>query len=148
MPTGISGLDLNDMSTLTPRSRGDGGEAKHAMAQSTLKLSRAVMSELRRDYQLNDEADILAFLERHPALAPLLFEIRSNIRRFFDEDLVRLEMFYDPEWPQDDAELVVNIQTALEPKEALARLRRFDDEWWIKRLSETRPPLIVSILLV
>ena len=118
------------------------------MAQSTLKLSRAVMSELRRDYQLNDEADILAFLERHPALAPLLFEIRSNIRRFFDEDLVRLEMFYDPEWPQDDAELVVNIQTALEPKEALARLRRFDDEWWIKRLSETRPPLIVSILLV
>jgi len=118
------------------------------MAQSILKHPRAVMGELRREFQISDDEEILAFLERHPAVAPLLFDIRSNIRRFFGEDSVRLDMFHDPEWPQDDPELVVNIQTALEPKEALARLHRFDDEWWIKRLSETQPPLIVSILLV
>ena len=118
------------------------------MAQSTLKHPRAVMSELKREFQISDEDETLAFLERHPTVAPLLFDIRSNIRRFFGEDPVRLDMFHDPEWPQDDPELVANIQTALEPKEALARLQKFDDEWWIKRLSETRPPLIVSILLV
>jgi hypothetical protein len=118
------------------------------MAQSIVKHPRAVLRELERDFQISDEEEILSFLERHPKVAPLLFDIRSNIRRFFDEDPVRLDMFYDPEWPQDDPELVMNIQTALEPKEALIRLRKFDDEWWIKRLSETRPPLIVSILLV
>jgi hypothetical protein len=118
------------------------------MAQSILKHPRAVMSELSREYQIPDEEEFLAFLERYPAVAPLLFDIRSNIRRFFGEDRVRLDMFHDPEWPQDDPELVVNIQTALEPMEALARLQKFDDEWWIKQLSETRPPLIVSILLV
>ena len=118
------------------------------MAQSILKHPRAVLRELGREYQMTDEGDILAFLERHPTVAPLLFDIRSNIRRFFGEDPVRLDMFHDPEWPQDDPELVVNIQTALEPMEALARLHKFDDEWWIKRLSETRAPLIVSILLV
>jgi hypothetical protein len=118
------------------------------MAQSILKHPQVVIRELRREFQISDEDEILAFLERHPTVAPLLFDIRSNIRRFFDEDPVRLDMFYDPEWPQDDPELVVNIQTLLEPMEALARLQKFDDEWWIKRLSETRPPLIVSILLV
>jgi hypothetical protein len=118
------------------------------MAQSILKHPRSVLRELRRDYQITDEEEILAFLERYTTVAPLLFDIRSNIRRFFDDDPARLDMFHDPEWPQDDPELVVNIQTALEPKEALARLRKFDDEWWIKRLSETRLPLIVSILLV
>jgi hypothetical protein len=57
-------------------------------------------------------------------------------------------MFYDPEWPRDDPEPVVNVLSELEPMEALARLHSFDDEWWIKRVAETRPPLIVSILLV
>ena len=118
------------------------------MAQSILKHPRAVLRELGRDYQISDEEEVLSFLERHPAVAPLLFEIRSNIRRFFDEDPVRLDMSHDPEWPEDEPELVVNIQTALEPMEALARLHKFDDEWWIKRLRETRPPLIVSIQLV
>ena len=118
------------------------------MVQSILKQPQAVMSELRRDYQLDDEDEILTFLERHPAVVPLLHDIRSNIRRFFGEDPVRLDMFHDPEWPVDDPQLVVNIQTPLEPVEALDRLHKFDDEWWIKRPGETRAPLIVSILLV
>jgi hypothetical protein len=91
------------------------------MAQSILKHPRAVMSDLGRDYQLGDEADILTFLERYPAIAPLLFDIRSNIRRFFGDDPVRLEMFYDPEWPEDGPKLVVDIQTCADPMEALSR---------------------------
>jgi hypothetical protein len=118
------------------------------MAQSIVKHPGAVLRELERDYQISDEGEILAFLERYPTAAPLLFDIRPNIRRFFGEDPVRLDMFYDPEWPEDDPELVVNIQTALEPMEALARLHRFDDEWWIKQLSKNRAPIIVSMLLV
>ena len=52
------------------------------MAQSILKHPRAVLRELGRDYQNFDEEELLDFLERHPAVAPLLFEIRGNIRRF------------------------------------------------------------------
>jgi hypothetical protein len=118
------------------------------MAQPTVKHPGAVLRDLGLEYQISDEEEILAFLERYPTAAPLLFDIRPNIRRFFSEDPVRLDMFYDPEWPQDDPELVVNIQTALEPIEALACLHRFDEEWWIKHLSKNRAPIIVSILLV
>jgi hypothetical protein len=118
------------------------------MAQSILKDPRVVISELGRDYQITDEEEILAFLERYPAVAPLLFEIRSNIRKFFGDDRVRLEMFYDPEWPEDGPKLVVNIQTSNGPREALDRLHEFDDEWWIKKHSESRFPLLVTIELV
>lgn len=102
------------------------------------------MSDLGRDYQLDDEADILAFLERFPAVAPLLFDIRSNIRRFFDEDPVRLEMFYDPEWPDDGPQLVVNIQTRYASHQALDRIHQFDADWWLKKLKDIDAPLLVT----
>jgi hypothetical protein len=114
------------------------------MAQATLKHPQAIMSQLERDYQLDHEADILAFLERYPAVAPLLFDIRSNIRRFFGEDPVKLEMFYDPEWPEDGPKLVVNIQTRHASQQALDRIRRFDDEWWLKKRKDINVPLLVT----
>jgi len=114
------------------------------MAQSILKHPRSVLRELRRDYQITDEEEILAFLERYPAVAPLLHDVRSKIRKFFGEDPVRLEMFYDPEWPEDGPKLVVNIQTHYASREALDRLHQFNEGWWIKSRSEIDAPLMVS----
>jgi hypothetical protein len=118
------------------------------MAQSILKHLRAVMSELRRDYQLDDEADILAFLERYPAVAPLLHDTRSNIRKFFGEDPVQLKVSHDPDWENEQPELFANIQTRLGPQDALARLEAFDTEWWLQRRSEANAPLVVSLHLI
>src|SRR5688572_20346740 len=114
------------------------------MAQSILKHPQAVMSELKREFQVSDEDEILAFLERHPTVAPLLFDIRNNIRRFFGEDPVRLDMFHDPEWPQDDPDLVVNIQTRYASHQALDRIRRFDNEWWLGKYKDIDAPLLVT----
>jgi hypothetical protein len=81
-------------------------------------------------------------------VAPLLFEIRGNIRRFFDEDPVRLKVSHDPDWEDEQPELFANIQTRLDPQEALERLEAFDTEWWLKRRSETDAPLVVSLHLI
>ena len=83
------------------------------------------MNELRRDYQMTDEEEILAFLERYPSVAPLLHDTRSNIRKFFGEDPVRLNVSHDPDWEDDQPELFANIQTRLDPQDALARLEAF-----------------------
>jgi hypothetical protein len=117
------------------------------MAQSIVKHSEAVLRELERDYQISDEQEILAFLERYPAAAALLFDIRISIRRFFGEDPVRLDMFYDPEWPEDGPKLVVNIKTPAGPMEALDRIHRFDDEWWIEKHKDIDVPLLVTFEL-
>lgn len=114
------------------------------MAQSVLKHPRAVMSELGRGYQLDDEEEIRAYLERYPPVAPLLFDIRSNIRRFFGDDPVRLEMFNDPEWPEDGPKLVVNIQTHYASGEALDRIHQFDQEWWFQNRKGMHAPLLVT----
>jgi hypothetical protein len=118
------------------------------MAQSTLRHLRAVMSELRRDYQMTDEEEILAFLERYPAVAPILPDIRSNIRRFFGEDPVMLKVSHDLDWEDDQPGLFANIQTRLDPQEARARLEAFDTEWWLKRRTEANAPLVVSLHLI
>jgi len=118
------------------------------MAQSILKHPQAFMRELAQEYQIVDEDDILAFLGRYPEVASLLFDIRSNIRRFFGEDPVRLEMFYDPEWPEDESRLIVNIQTAFGSREALDRRRQFGRERWLQKLAETNAPILVSFVHV
>jgi hypothetical protein len=118
------------------------------MAQSILKHPRSVLRELRRDYQITDEEEILAFLDRHPAVAPLLHDVRSNIRRFFSEDPVTLKVSHDLDWEDEQPELFANIQTRLDPQEALARLEAFDTEWWLKRRTEANAPLVVSLHLI
>jgi hypothetical protein len=135
-------------STLTRHSQDCVVEAGHAMAQSTLRHPRAVMSELRRNYQMTDEEEIRAFLERYPAVAPILSDIRSNIRRFFGEDPVMLKVSHDLDWEDDQPELFAHIQTRLDPQEALARLEAFDTEWWLKRRTEANAPLVVSLHLI
>jgi len=102
------------------------------------------MSELGRDYQMTDEDEIFAFLERYPAVAPLLLDIRSNIRQSFGDDQVRLEMFHDPEWPEDGPKLVVSIQTHDSSREALEHFHRFNQEWWLKKRSDVDAPLLVT----
>lgn len=116
------------------------------MAQSILKHPRAVMSELRQEYEIADEAEILAFLERHPEVVPLLLETRDAIRRYFGEDAVRLTMSFDYEWPEEEPKLIAYILAPLGPHEALERLHQFDDDWWLKQTSETKALLLVSLL--
>jgi hypothetical protein len=118
------------------------------MAQSILKHPRSVLRELRRDYQITDEEEILAFLDRHPAVASLLHDVRSNIRRFFSEDPVTLKVSHDLDWEDEQPELFANIQTRLDPHEALARLEAFDTEWWLQRSAEANAPLVVSLHLI
>jgi hypothetical protein len=114
------------------------------MAQSSLGHPQAIMSEIRRVYDISDEEEILAFLERHPEVAPLLHETRGKIRLYFGEDPVRLDIFYDPEWPEDGPKLVVNIQTHFASHEALDRLHQFVNAWWTKKRKDIDAPLMVS----
>ena len=66
------------------------------MALSIRSHPQAIMSALARDFDVVDEEDVLAFLERYPSLPPLLFETREAIRRFFGDNRVRLEDLLGP----------------------------------------------------
>lgn len=119
-----------------------------AQAQSTLKHPQSVIRELGKLYQIADEREVLAFLKRFPEVAPLLIDIRVNIQRYFGEDAVRLDVSYDPEWPEDGPNLVVNILTPLRSGEAIDHWRQLGRDWWFEKLEDTSAPILVSFMHV
>jgi len=116
------------------------------MALSIRTHPQAVMRALMRDFDIVDEEDVLAFLERYPSTPALLGEIRDAIRRYFGDDRVGLGVFRDPEWP-DDVKLVANVLTYATPRQALDRIDRFDEEWWLKKRRDLNSPVMVSFAL-
>lgn len=111
------------------------------MASISAPLSPTTLDDLRQLYAVKEaETDILdvdRFLHRHGQIVPLLFEARPAIARHFGPDTpVRLEVVVDPESDAEDgdAELFAMIQTRFQPEEAMPRLVRFRDEWWLANL--------------
>jgi hypothetical protein len=118
------------------------------MALSVLTHPEEVMNALAREFEIVDEEDVLAFLARHPTTPSLLGEIREAIRRFFGHDQVKLGVFRDPEWPDDDPELFVYVQSHRDAREALAHLKRFDRDWWLAKRAESSVPVVVTMHLI
>lgn len=62
---------------------------------------------------------------------PLLIEARPVIARYFGGTRVHLQVIYDPEGDQDEAELFAFIETSLGFEAAGPLLDRYRDDWWI-----------------
>lgn len=92
-----------------------------------LQVQELDLSSLEGIYQFASE-DVIRFLESNSFLIDLLEEAAPKIREYFGADTeVLLELCKDPE----GHEVFARIITKLEPKEALAILDCFDDEWWL-----------------
>jgi hypothetical protein len=118
------------------------------MARTAAITPQPVIDDLVRDFLIEDDREIMQFLDRDPYLPSLFREIRGAIRRFFGGEQVSLKVFHDPEWAGNDPGLYVNIQTLLDPQAALERLDAFDSHLWLKRLAETNAPVVVSLNLI
>ncbi len=85
------------------------------------------------------------FLDAHPFLVPLLMEAHGKIEKHFGPfpDVV-LEVVTDPE-AENDRELFALVQTDLSPDEALHRLDRLDQEWWLEASLQARCLLNIDV---
>ena len=87
-------------------------------------------------YALTDAPAVLAFLDEHPQLRPLLDAARPHLAAAFGPEApVILELATDPE--EGDAALFARVETPLPPRAALARLDGFLDAWWLDALPES-----------
>lgn len=102
----------------------------------------AAWPALTAAYQIEDVDGVRAFLAAHPAVPDLLLEIREAVRPYFGDDQMALRIFIDPEWEEAEPGLFAVVRTR--HRDALARLRSFDHEWWIEKLKATRQPVVVS----
>jgi len=112
---------------------------------SGTRVAESALREIARLYEMAEPPAIEAFLGAHPVVVELLLEAWRHIDSCFaPAPQVRLELVQDPE---DDAEpeLFAYIRTSLSVEEALAKLRQFDDEWFLDRVHRVAGQLEFSV---
>lgn len=111
---------------------------------STVLIEQIEVRALDRLYIFKERLEVLNFIDLHPFLVPLLFEAVGRIAQFFPEPQLSLEVVSDFEFP-DSSQLVLSIETTLSPDEALKRLDRFDDDWWLDAAREAEGGLCIDV---
>jgi hypothetical protein len=90
-------------------------------------------------YSMDAEAE--ALLAKSPEIVPLLAEACEQLRRSFGDAVFELERVDDPEAPAGEPMLFLVIRSHLDPGDADAALRQFDEGWWIDNLHRARGKL-------
>ena len=116
--------------------------------QSGLSLVRASELQfvlLEQAYGFRRRDEVISFLKTCPFLVPLLLEAYGKIAEYFGPypDVV-LEVVSDQE-AANDRELFILVRTNLAPGEALNRLERFDQEWWLDASDRARCMLNIDV---
>ncbi len=87
---------------------------------------------------------VKSFLEEHPFLIPLLQEAHIQIKRYFPNSDVVLEVVTDPEIP-DEKQLVAFIVVEQTAEEASQALDRLDEEWWLDALDRAQDMFHITL---
>ncbi len=95
-------------------------------------------------YIFREPGAVLRFLERNKFLPPLLVDAYREIRKYFPDSQIFLEVDTDPE-NRNDQQLVVFIATNLSPKAALQKLKQFDEDWWLDALDRAQRKLCINV---
>ena len=111
---------------------------------STVRVPQAVIQWLERLYTFRKREEVLWFLESYPFLVSLLLEAYDNIGSYFPYTQIFLEVVTDPE-ASDDYQLVIFIATNFAPDEALGRLERLDEDWWLDALDQAQGKLCINV---
>lgn len=84
-----------------------------------------VVAMLRDYYNMGGEPDIRRCLEGNDNLVPLLYDIHKRMQKYFPNSPLSMRVL------QND--LIVSVGTTFNPEEAMDRLDRFDDDWWLDK---------------
>lgn len=123
-----------------PRRRMSGRKTESSAAGADVGL------DWRALYEVENPAEVDAYIRAHPALAPILADASAHIHRLFPDaaqPIVRHEPDVDGDEPLEA--LVVNIPTHLQADAAHARLVCLDEQWWLTvlpRLGRDRANLV------
>jgi hypothetical protein len=94
----------------------------------------AALDRLRERYTFRDPDAVTAYLREFPELIPILFEATTVVPCYFGSGVpLALEIFVDPESEDEIRWLYAVAQVAFSPDEALERMDRLDEEWWLDR---------------
>lgn len=107
-------------------------------------VSLTDLARLETLYSFRDRNTVVDWLEKYPFLVPLLFEAPSHIRKYFPDEPLFLEVCFDPEIAEL-TQLVAYIATDPDVDEAMERLDRLAEEWWLEVIDQGEWKMDVNI---
>ena len=104
--------------------------------------SPADLDHLARHHEFRGGNEVASFIRANPEVVAPLLEALEVVPRYFEAGTpLALEVIRDPE-ARSDVRLLAFIRIDLDVATSLARLRRFDDEWWADALNRTNLKLM------
>ena len=100
---------------------------------------------LQELYEFRNVNKVARFLQHHSASIEVLREAYSKIQEYFPHTPVILEVTDHSEMDIPEPFLAVRISPQVPPKEAVDRLERFDQEWWLLRPDKAHRQILVTI---
>jgi hypothetical protein len=88
------------------------------------------IEQLKGIYTFRQEKSVIKFIQKYPYLLDVLKEAYPQIKKYFPEEPLVLEVNFDREGAEYD-QLFIHIQTEQEVKSARANLRSLDEQWWL-----------------
>jgi hypothetical protein len=95
---------------------------------------RSDVGKLANLYNFRGKEAVLHYLEQNTNLIPVLNSAPEQIKNYFPEATLTLEISLDPEEPELD-ELVLWISSNEEVEKALDKLQELDENWWLEAVS-------------
>lgn len=111
---------------------------------STLTLSPADIESLEKLYTFRVRTKVLQVLQKYSFLVTTLQSVPDNIRNYFPDSQLFLEVVTDPEIT-DYLQLFILIATNIEPDEAMDRLDKFENDWWLHTPYEVRSLVCIDV---
>ncbi len=101
------------------------------------------LDEIEGLYTVEGRAEVLAFLQAHPGLVPLLLEAAPQLRAYFSDARLSIERIVDPEEPRE--QIFVAVASGLPVNQATDRLREFDYGWWLANGPRAQGKLCIDV---
>jgi hypothetical protein len=98
----------------------------------------AQWQQIKTLFEIKDEQEVLDFLNQYSFLYSYVLEARSILAKLFDDADFFLTVVYYPPEPKGNEELVIYFATSLGPEKGGKILNKFDEDWWIDAMPETK----------
>lgn len=138
----LSNLNLKlrrTFSSAVSKEISDTEQAWQDRGASTLHLYAIQLEQLFQLYAFRKPVEVLRFFRNYPNLIPLLIEAYAKMKFYFLDSQIFLQFVADSDnedAKRDNGDLVISIVTHLTPLEAVEKLEKFYESWWLYTANE------------
>lgn len=117
-------------------------------ASISSSVNTALTFLLSKDIKIEDSLRVEAFLTNNYGIVAHLYVIPEKIFQYFGKSELKIGLFSDPDVADEQAELYIEVETALSPVEANEKLSKINREWLLASRDQDLMALNITLKFV